>query len=197
MTPRSRAPRGALPVRLDPGFRGEQWIVERLEATRSILRDHFALQSGQHAECFLRFRAFCTDRQAVERLGALFVDNLALAEGCRPMVLCPESAGYDLGRSIATHLGGRPLVAQVDRDRRPTARLLEGRIEPGRPVIVVNDVLTTGRSVRVLMEMAHDRSGVAPQLAVFARQAGVTASTAPDLSGIRVVAAVETTWPMW
>lgn len=183
-------------VRLGEAFRGESWILDRLETRRCILADHFRLQHGDHAGFFLRFRAFAADQEALQRVVARAIACLPEAAFTSPVVLCPESAGYDLGRAIAAELDTDFAVVAVDRNRRPTARLARGVLPEGRPVVVVNDVVTTGASLAPMLDLAQSKSALPPQIVVFATQ-GPRAEAFAAAQARPLIRAVHTDWPLW
>lgn len=133
-------------------------LFEALAQTGAVLEGHFALQSGLHSAHFLRLRDFSV-RPTMARLAA----ERLLAFGPkdeRPNIICPESAGYLLGRAYFEAVGGEEsgaslIVAPVSFERRPLPMIRRGEFNADRPTIIVNDVATTGRSIRPLVELAR------------------------------------------
>ncbi|WP_426757259.1 phosphoribosyltransferase family protein [Myxococcus sp. Y35] len=86
----------------------------------------------------------------------------------RTQVLCPETAGFFLGHAMAQRLAAQLVVSAVDSRRRPTMLLRTGTLTPGRPVLVINDVSTTGSSLDPLVQLAKDAGCDIAGVAVFA-----------------------------
>lgn len=132
-------------------------LLVHLKDTGAVLEGHFALQSDLHSEHFLRMQDF-----SVRRNLALLAAERLLAHG--PLdkelnILCPESAGYLLGRAYfdaagGEQAGGRLIVAAVSFERRPLPIIRRGTFRTDRPTVIVNDVATTGRSIRPLVKLA-------------------------------------------
>jgi len=143
---------GANPIGGDLGE-----LLVGLEDTGALLKGHFALQSGHHSEYFLRLRDFSVRPQlarvAAERLLELAPQPMA------PNIICPESAGYLLGRAYFDVLGGESagaalVVAAVNFERRPLPVIRRGKLRKDIPSVIVNDVATTGRSIAPLVQLA-------------------------------------------
>jgi orotate phosphoribosyltransferase len=135
--------------------RGLAALVDRaLAESGALLRGHFGLQSGKHTEYFIRFRAIARDAALVDELARYLLASVEVPPGAT--VLVPESAGYFLGEAIRTRVGGALAVARTDLQRRPARALLHGAITANTPVVVVNDVVTTGASFEPLFDLVAD-----------------------------------------
>jgi orotate phosphoribosyltransferase len=182
-------------IALRPRLAARADLLHLVEASGAILHDHFVLQGGLHAEHFLRFSRIGLDPPRVDACARALVDTCPFPLA-GTTVICPESAGFYLGHAVARALGAPLAVSRVDRARRPTADYRQGAIAPGAPVVIVNDVVTTGHSLRPLAELA--RQAQSPILGVlgFATQP----ASGARLSGLQRAAAhflVETHWPLY
>lgn len=133
-------------------------LADDIARLRVLLEGHFELQSGRHSRFFIRFAGIGWQQKLVERLAPVLVSSAGLARGAEVTVLAPESAGLLLARAVADYLGAPLAVAAIDEQRRPTRYLRHGSVAPGRRIIIVNDVITTGKSLDPLFS--------APQTAV-------------------------------
>jgi orotate phosphoribosyltransferase len=144
----------------------------------ALLEGHFLLSSGLHSPRYLQCARVLMDPILATRLGA------ELAEALRPVLLAPPAV------VVAPALGGVLVAHEVARafavpglftERQDGAMVLRRgfALEPGRPVVVVEDVITTGGSTREVMEAVVragakvvgvgslvDRSGGAVELGV-------------------------------
>lgn len=182
-------------LELADGAGTDDGLLERVHGSGAVLEEHVVLKSGEHAGRFLRFRAVAADRELLghiaERLRARLTDLGLTAVH----VACPESAGFDLGAAIAAGTPATPAVFQVDRERRPTGRMRAGHaIRPSAEYIIVDDVVTTGRSLRTMMDAVVAAGGRVRAAVVFATQRGAPASI-PGHAGVPVLALVQTLWP--
>lgn len=110
----------------------------------SLLHGDFTLRSGRKSTYYLDKYLFETHPDVLAELGRLFAERLTPA--------VQRVAGAELGAvalAAATALAcGKPFV--IVRNRKKdygTGKLVEGKLEPGETVMLVEDVLTTGGQV--------------------------------------------------
>ena len=120
----------------------------------SLLRGEFTLRSGRKSNYYLDKYLFETQPDVLAALGKLF------AEKVTPDV--QRLAGAELGAvalAAATAMAcGKPFV--IIRNQKKdygTSKLVEGKLEKGERVLIVEDVLTTGGQV---IEAAKSIEGV-------------------------------------
>jgi orotate phosphoribosyltransferase len=149
-----------------------------------LLRGHFQLHSGLHSEYFLRVRGLAAQPRLLDELAG---ELLALVPGHGAQgVVCPESAGFTLGDAIARLAGIPVAVMKADINRRPSGELRAGTIAPAALVLLVNDIASSGTSLRLLHRaaLAHGArvervltlSAVGPGALKAANDAGLTGS---------------------
>jgi orotate phosphoribosyltransferase len=114
----------------------------------ALLQGHFRLTSGLHSDNYLQCALLLQHACDADRLGAELARRFKAAGTEKPItaVVAPAIGGIVLGYVIARSLGARSLFAErVDGQfalRRGFA------LAPGENVLVAEDVLTTGGSVR-------------------------------------------------
>lgn len=121
----------------------------------ALLSGHFRLHSGLHTPYFLRFGQLAYEPAIAARLAEVCASQLVGAVERPSVVLCAETAARFLGAALAETLGAELAIAEVDEWRQPRAALLAGALEGRREVVVVTDVVTTGRSIAPLVELAR------------------------------------------
>lgn len=117
----------------------------------AVSRGHFALSSGRHSDIYVeKFRALELPPVA-DRLGAALAGRFA--ETPVDVVLAPAVGGIVLGFCVAKALGVRSIFAErVDGEM----RLRRGfGLGPSEQVLVVEDVVTTGKSLREVLEIPN------------------------------------------
>jgi orotate phosphoribosyltransferase len=95
---------------------------------------------------------FCAIRATSKRCAA----NWPNAPGHAPdVVLGPTTLGVLLAYEVAKHLGVPAAYAEKAPPGAPTARMLRRpeHVAPGQRVLVVDDILTTGGSIRECLEL--------------------------------------------
>ncbi|MGH9196905.1 MAG: orotate phosphoribosyltransferase [Acidimicrobiia bacterium] len=131
------------------GQLSESEVLEILEASGAILHGHFVLSSGRHSEAYVeKFRAFEYPeyaRKLGESLGRRFEDRQV------DVVLSPAVGAIVLGFTTALHLGCRFIFSEREEGEMRLRRGFE--ISAGERVLVIEDVVTTGGSVKELLPL--------------------------------------------
>jgi orotate phosphoribosyltransferase len=132
----------------------------------ALLEGHFLLASGLHSPTYLEKFQVLQFPRSVETLCAemarRFLDKNI------EVVLGPTTGGVLLAYEVAKTLGTRGIFAERgDNDK---GRVLRRgfSIKPGERVLLVDDILTTGGSVRETMQVVDDFGGTLVGIAVLA-----------------------------
>ncbi|MCP3903553.1 MAG: orotate phosphoribosyltransferase [Planctomycetes bacterium] len=139
-------------------------------AAISLLRGEFTLRSGRTSSYYLDKYLFSTQPDILAALGTLFAERLP---GGVTRLAGAELGGIPLV-SAASMASGLPCVfIRNQRKDYGTARQLEGRLEPGDVVAVVEDVATTGGQVlEAAAVLEAEGASVATIIAVIDREEG-------------------------
>ncbi len=157
-------------------------------AEASLLRGSFTLRSGRQSSYYLDKYLFSTQPRVLAQLGVLFsqtIEEIAREEGS------------PIDRLAGAELGGIPLVAAASLETNlpsifvrnakktyGTARQLEGRLEPGDRVIIVEDIATTGGQVLEALAVLRDAgANVRAIVCTIDRQEGARANI--EAAGVR------------
>jgi len=125
-------------------------LLAELERRQAMLTGHFLLSSGLHSDRFIqKFRIF-EDPKFADPVGAALAD---LLRPYKPEVVLSAAVGGILpGYIVARALGVRDLFVEKQGGA-PTLR--RGfTLKPGERAVVVEDVLTTGRSTMEVVDVA-------------------------------------------
>lgn len=134
----------------------EEKILEIFSATEVLLEGHFLLTSGRHSARYLQCaRVFQYPEQAAKLSAGL----AAHFRGQRiDVCLGPALGGVILAYETARHLGCRAMFTEREQDGKMALR--RGfRLKPGERVLVLEDVVTTGGSVREVLALAGALGG--------------------------------------
>ncbi|WP_432799069.1 orotate phosphoribosyltransferase [Poriferisphaera sp. WC338] len=129
----------------------------------ALLKGEFTLRSGRKSKYYLDKYLFETQGDVLEALGKSFAEKVAAIES--------ESGGVD--RIAGAELGGIPIVtATAIYSGKPTvlirnqkkdygtAKQLEGKIEAGEKIVILEDVATTGGQVLEAAKLLEEEFGV-------------------------------------
>ncbi len=114
----------------------------------ALLQGHFSLSSGLHSDRYLQCALVLADPVAAEQLGRALAEKLPTKPD---LVISPAMGGLMIGHEVARALGVRHFFTErVD----GVMTLRRGfSISPGQTVIVVEDVVTTGKSTKEVLEV--------------------------------------------
>jgi orotate phosphoribosyltransferase len=133
-------------------------LLEWVKHSGALQNGHFKLASGLHASRFFRCIKLFQDPNACE---ALFIELARRFQTHSPdVVMGANEAGSILAFELAKQLGAKVVIArQSQEDQR--YRLIEG-FELARDcrVLVVDDITTTGGTVKQLLEIVRQASGI-------------------------------------
>lgn len=134
----------------------ENRVLEIFQETGVLLAGHFLLTSGRHSKNYLQCsRVFQYPQYAQELCGAL-AEKFQAAK----VDLCvgPALGGVIIAYETARALGVRGLFAEREKDGAMALR--RGFvIRPGERVLVLEDVVTTGGSVKEVLELVNSLGG--------------------------------------
>jgi len=126
-------------------------LERELRERGALLEGHFRLSSGRHSDRFIQKFRILEDPRLVEPLARHIADAFA---AMRPtVVLSAAVGGIILGYEVARALGVKAIFAEKEAG---AAVLRRGfALMPADRVLAVEDVITTGGSVREILQIAH------------------------------------------
>ncbi len=123
-------------------------LLQGYREMEALLEGHFVLRSGKHSARYLQSALFLSEPAWAARAGEALA---ALLEPERPdLVLSPATGGLIIGHETARALGLRSYFAERTNDRFELRRGFA--LRRGMRVAVVEDIITTGGSVRLVLE---------------------------------------------
>jgi orotate phosphoribosyltransferase len=131
--------------------------LAQILCAESVRRGHFVLASGRTSDFYLDCR-----RTTLHPEGAFLIGNLVLATVDRKGWRCTAVGGLTLGAdpmaaatAVVSHLAGRSVAAFLVRKEAKghgTGQQIENLPPAGSPVVLVEDVITTGGSTLTALE---------------------------------------------
>lgn len=132
-------------------------LASLLESSGAVLRGHFLLTSGRHSDVYFeKFRVL----EQPHVLSALCAEIAGAFSGAaKPdLVAGPTTGGIIIAFEVARQLGVPALYVESENGQKKLRR--GAQIPVGSRVLIVDDVLTTGTSVREVIEVVRGAGGV-------------------------------------
>lgn len=147
-------------------------VIKLMEESGALLKGHFELASGLHSDRYVQCAKLLEDPGRAEIAGKLLADLLkkagersdsvgaAVGEGVAGgevvagVVVSPAVGGIVIGHEVARALGVRHIFAERIAGEMTLRRGFE--IASGDKVVVVEDVFTTGGSVKEVIKVVQE-----------------------------------------
>ena len=130
-------------------------IETLLEKSEAILKGHFLLSSGLHSDTYIQCAKILQYPKYAELLGKKIAKRISFEVD---VVVSPAIGGIIIGHEVAKALKV-PFIF-CERDEESKMRLRRNfKIENGQRVLIVEDVITTGKSTREVREVVESFEG--------------------------------------
>jgi orotate phosphoribosyltransferase len=151
------------------------WVLRLLKRTGALLEGHFLLSSGLHSDRYFQCARLLQHPRRAARVGR------AIAGLCRPLgaqlVVSPALGGVVIGHEVGRALGVRAIFTEREQG---IMKLRRGfAIAPGEQVLVVEDVVTTGKSTLEAAAAVTAAGGVVVGLSSIVDRSGGVAFPYP------------------
>ncbi len=157
----TREPTGARPADAEVREKIHLEILRRTGAYRA--NDHFLLPSGHHAPEFIDKALVTTEPSFTEGLGAVIAKQFA--PWPVDVVLSTGLGALILAHCVARALPGRPLLVYATKGVTGPQRHVrlpdefERVIGRGTKVLIVEDLITTGETLKLLIDLVERKGG--------------------------------------
>jgi len=143
-------------------------VLEMYKKTGALLSGHFMLSSGLHSEQYLQSALVLQQPEIATELCAALAENFK--DAAIEVVIAPALGGVFVSHETARALGVRAIFAE-----RVNGELTLRRgftIKPGERVLVVEDVITTGKSTKETITVVRNAGGVVIAAAALIDRSG-------------------------
>ena len=148
----------------------ENEVKDLLVKYGALLEGHFLLTSGLHSAQYVEKFQVLQYPRATEQLCAGFAEKFSGEK--IDVVIGPVTGGIVLAHETAKHFGTRAIFAERDNGQMAIKRGFE--IKPGERVLVVEDIVTTGGSVKEVIEVVTAMGGIVAGVAMLVDRSGGT-----------------------
>ncbi|EFO80722.1 phosphoribosyltransferase [Oscillochloris trichoides DG-6] len=171
-------------------------LVTLAQVGALITGDHIVYTSGRHGSSYVNKDALYPHTEATRSVCAQIAAHYADQQ--IEVVAGPTVGGVIIAQWTAHHLGqaaGREVLAvyaeeqQTETGKARTFRRGYDALVQGRRVLVVEDILTTGGSARMVVQAVEAAGGIVVGVAALCNRGGVTADLlgAPQLYSLATV----------
>ena len=140
-----------------PGMLGRMDILNVYRETGAYLEGHFLLASGRHSPRFLQSTTVLQHPTYTDAIGQAIGERFAGTQA--DFVIGPAMGGVVLAYTVARALDSRALFAE--KDGKGGMRIRNAfKIKPGETFVAIEDVITTGGSLKKAIAAAEAAGGV-------------------------------------
>ena len=131
-------------------------LVTALRAADAVKFGEFELSHGGTSEYYVDKYLFETDPDCLSAIAAAFADRIGGDTKLAGVAL----GGVPLAAATATEAGVPYVIARKQAKEYGTGNRIEGRLDDGEEVVVVEDIATTGQSAVDAVEALRDAGAV-------------------------------------
>jgi orotate phosphoribosyltransferase len=128
----------------------QEHMISIFRSTEALLDGHFILTSGRHSSTYFQCAKVLQHPEYLTAFSIMIADEFEHKEP--DVVISPAIGGIVLGTEVGTQLGCRTIFAERENGEMVIRRGFE--ILKGERVLVVEDVITTGGSIKEVMGLA-------------------------------------------
>lgn len=143
-------------------------ILELFKKLQALKEGHFLLTSGRHSDRYLQCALVLQYPAVAEKLCRQLLQKIAIQD--IDLVIGPAIGGITLAYEIGRQLGAIALFAE--REDKGMSLRRGFSIPQGAKVLVVEDVITTGGSVKETIQVVKAHSGVVIGIACLVDRSG-------------------------
>jgi orotate phosphoribosyltransferase len=137
-------------------------ILALFRENGALLEGHFGLTSGRHSPVYLQCAQVLQHPEIARKLGSGLAKRIQEVFQISPdegidLVISPAVGGIVIGQEVAAYLHARAIFSERVDGRMSLRRGFT--ITPGERVLAVEDVVTTGGSIRETAELADENGG--------------------------------------
>jgi orotate phosphoribosyltransferase len=146
-------------------------VLDIYQKTGALLTGHFLLSSGLHSDQYLQSALVLQQPEIATQLCAALAELFKASK--IEVVIAPALGGVFVSHETARALGVRALFAERVGGELTLRRGFQ--IKPGERVLVVEDVITTGKSTKETVDLVKQAGGVVIAAASLVDRSGGTA----------------------
>ncbi|MBM7867882.1 orotate phosphoribosyltransferase [Heliomicrobium gestii] len=141
----------------DKGLLSHEEVLQIFRQSEALLEGHFRLTSGRHSNRYVQCAQVLQHPDHTERLARHLAAQLRQTVGVPDVVIGPAMGGILVAYEVGRALGVRSIFTERENGTMTLRRNFA--VRPGETVVVCEDVVTTGGSVREVIDVATAAGG--------------------------------------
>ena len=150
----------------------QEHMLSIFRSTEALLDGHFMLTSGRHSATYFQCAKVLQHPEYLTAFSVILADEFEPVDP--DVVISPAIGGIVLGTEVGTQLGCRTMFAERKEGQMVIRRGFE--LSKGERVLVIEDVITTGGSVKEVMDLVSDMEAEVIGVGVLVDRSNGTAS---------------------
>ena len=151
-------------------------IIDVFKETGALLDGHFILTSGRHSSSYFQCARVLQHPQYLTHFAEMIAEHFNKEK--IDAVISPAIGGVVLGTEVGRILNIRTIFAERKDGDMCIRRGF--KIEPGENILIVEDVITTGGSVREVMDQVINHKGVISGVGVMVDRSNGSVALHPN-----------------
>ena len=149
----------------------KDYLIELLKENEVFLKGDFTLSSGKKSDYYINMKKAITDPEILSTISKLITE--LIADDDIDKVAGPALGAVPIATAVSLESNIPLLMIRKEKKGYGTSKLIEGELNEGDNVIVVEDVSTTGGSLLKAIKAIQDNGGnVKRAFVVVDRQEG-------------------------
>lgn len=164
--------------------------IELLKESHALLEGHFILSSGKHSDKYVQCAKLIQNPRYCEEVAKIIAQKLK--ENNIEVDLCvgPAMGGIIIAYEVARALGVDAIFTERENNEMTLRRGFE--IKEGQKVIIVEDVITTGKSSFETVDVIREHGGDVVALTSIVNRSGLD-----EINGLPLVSAAKIEVNAW
>ena len=164
--------------------------IELLKKSNALLEGHFILSSGKHSDKYVQCAKLIQNPKYCEEVAKIIVEKVKQAGIKVDLCVGPAMGGIIIAYEVARALGVDAIFTERENNEMTLRRGFE--IKEGQKVIIVEDVITTGKSSFETVDVIKAHGGD-----VVALTSIVNRSHVDEINGLPLISAVKIEVNAW
>ncbi len=163
-----------------------QELIDALRAADAVRFGEFELSYGGTSEYYVDKYLFETDPDCLEAIASAFAGRLSADDKLAGVAL----GAVPLAAATSVQAGVPYVIARKQRKEYGTGNLIEGRLEEGEEVVVLEDIVTTGTSLVDAIEALREAGAIVNRALVVVDREEADGRETVEAAGVEMEALV-------